>query len=74
MNLLALVSDAFGGQGGIAQYNRDLLNALSAAEPGNRILVMPRHGRARARVPAMIAIRALPHSAAMSRPKPNRSG
>jgi phosphatidyl-myo-inositol dimannoside synthase len=47
MNLLALVSDAFGGQGGIAQYNRDLLNALSAAEPGNRILVVPRHGRAR---------------------------
>ncbi|MGA7576868.1 MAG: glycosyltransferase family 4 protein [Desulfobaccales bacterium] len=28
MRILALVSDAFGGQGGIAQYNRDLLGAL----------------------------------------------
>ncbi len=28
MRVLALVSDAFGGQGGIAQYNRDLLGAL----------------------------------------------
>src|SRR5438552_2766381 len=45
MNLLALVTDAFGGQGGIAQYNRDLLTALSAHRGGGRILVIPRHGR-----------------------------
>jgi phosphatidylinositol alpha-1,6-mannosyltransferase len=45
MNLLALVTDAFGGQGGIAQYNRDLLTALSADGGGGRILVIPRHGR-----------------------------
>ena len=30
MRILALVSDAFGGHGGIAQYNRDLLGALCA--------------------------------------------
>jgi phosphatidylinositol alpha-1,6-mannosyltransferase len=46
MRLLALVTDAFGEQGGIAQYNRDLLTALSAAETGNNILVIPRHGGA----------------------------
>src|SRR5205807_10501899 len=28
-HVLALVSDAFGGQGGIAQYNRDFLGALA---------------------------------------------
>jgi hypothetical protein len=28
VRILALVSDAFGGLGGIAQYNRDLLGAL----------------------------------------------
>jgi len=46
MKLLALVSDAFGGEGGIAQYNRDLLRALTAHEDGAHILVIPRHGRA----------------------------
>ena len=29
--MLALVTDAFGGRGGIAQYNRDLLSALAGA-------------------------------------------
>jgi phosphatidylinositol alpha-1,6-mannosyltransferase len=42
MNVLALVTDAFGGFGGIAQYNRDLLCALGHG--GNRIVVLPRHG------------------------------
>jgi hypothetical protein len=27
--MLALVTDAFGGHGGIAQYNRDFLHALA---------------------------------------------
>src|SRR5579862_5214764 len=44
MNLLALVTDAFGAQGGIAQYNRDLVTALGGMAAGNRILVLPRHG------------------------------
>jgi phosphatidyl-myo-inositol dimannoside synthase len=46
MKLLALVSDAFGGEGGIAQYNRDLLSALSTPRERAHILVIPRHGRA----------------------------
>jgi phosphatidylinositol alpha-1,6-mannosyltransferase len=46
MNVLALVTDAFGACGGIAQYNRDLLTALGSADGGNRILVLVRHGRA----------------------------
>ncbi len=39
-SLLALVTDAFGGFGGIAQYNRDLLTALAS---DYRIEVLPRH-------------------------------
>jgi phosphatidylinositol alpha-1,6-mannosyltransferase len=38
---LALVTDAFGGRGGIAQYNRDFLSAL--AECGVMVDVVPRH-------------------------------
>ena len=38
---LALVTDAFGGRGGIAQYNRDFLAALAAS--GAQIDVWPRH-------------------------------
>lgn len=41
MKILALMTDAFGGYGGIAQYNRDLLTAL-AALPGAEITVLPR--------------------------------
>jgi phosphatidylinositol alpha-1,6-mannosyltransferase len=37
---LSLVSDAFGGRGGIAQYNRDFLGAV--ANNGLAILVLPR--------------------------------
>ena len=39
---MALVSDAFGGIGGIAQYNRDLLSAVAVSGGGNRIFVLPR--------------------------------
>jgi phosphatidylinositol alpha-1,6-mannosyltransferase len=46
MKLLALVTDAFGAHGGIAQYNRDLVTALTEGEAGNRIVVVPRHGKA----------------------------
>lgn len=38
--MLALVTDAFGGRGGIAQYNRDLLTALAEI---SSITVLPRH-------------------------------
>jgi len=39
--VLALVTDAFGGHGGIAQYNRDFLVALDSA--GLRVVTLPRH-------------------------------
>jgi phosphatidylinositol alpha-1,6-mannosyltransferase len=45
LKLLALVSDAFGGHGGIARYNRDLLSAL-VADGRTRIVVLPRGGHA----------------------------
>lgn len=40
--LLALVTDAYGGRGGIAQYNRDFLGALAEANGVSSILVVPR--------------------------------
>lgn len=45
LNVLALVSDCFGGNGGIAQYNRDLMTALAASSRANRVVVLPRLGR-----------------------------
>ena len=41
--MLALVTDAFGGRGGIAQYNRDFLGALAEAGAVSSITVLPRH-------------------------------
>lgn len=41
MNVLALETDAYGGRGGIAQYNRDFLAALASA--GSKVVVLPRH-------------------------------
>jgi phosphatidylinositol alpha-1,6-mannosyltransferase len=38
-----MVTDAFGGYGGIAQYNRDLLSALSACGIAEAIDVLPRY-------------------------------
>jgi phosphatidyl-myo-inositol dimannoside synthase len=41
--ILALVTEAFGGRGGIAQYNRDLLSALVRCDGGAaEIVVLPR--------------------------------
>ena len=40
--LLALVTDAFGGAGGIAQYNRDFIQALAADDQIVDITVAPR--------------------------------
>src|SRR4051812_14492614 len=42
MRCLALVSDAFGGRGGIAQYNRDLLAAFAKSGVMSSIVVLPR--------------------------------
>lgn len=41
--MLALVTDAFGGRGGIAQYNRDFLSALGRCRAVSSVVVLPRH-------------------------------
>src|SRR5215813_1095195 len=44
MRVLALVTDAFGGSGGIAQYNRDFLSALARCDRVADVIVLPRLG------------------------------
>jgi hypothetical protein len=41
--MLALVTDSFGGRGGMAQYNRDFFGALVEVEAVSSILVLPRY-------------------------------
>jgi phosphatidyl-myo-inositol dimannoside synthase len=41
-SMLALVGEAFGGRGGIAQYNRDFLGALMEATAVSSLHVLPR--------------------------------
>jgi glycosyltransferase involved in cell wall biosynthesis len=40
--ILALVTEAFGGHGGIAQYNRDFLSALASCDRVRDVIVLPR--------------------------------
>jgi phosphatidylinositol alpha-1,6-mannosyltransferase len=42
-SVLALVTDAFGGYGRIAQYNRDFLNAMTKSGTASSIAVLQRH-------------------------------
>ncbi|MCX6895497.1 MAG: glycosyltransferase family 4 protein [Verrucomicrobia bacterium] len=42
MKILSLVTDAFGGHGGIAKFNRDLLTALCAAPDVQGVTALPR--------------------------------
>ena len=42
MRVLALVTDAFGGSGGISQYNRDFLAALARCDQVGEVIVLPR--------------------------------
>ena len=42
LRILALVTDAFGGHGGIAQYNRDFLSALARCDGVGDVIVLPR--------------------------------
>lgn len=42
VRILALVTEAFGGYGGIAQANRDLIEGLAHGKDSNYILVLPR--------------------------------
>jgi phosphatidyl-myo-inositol dimannoside synthase len=48
LRILALVTDAFGGHGGIAQYNRDFFSALAGCDRVGEVIVLP---RAAARLP-----------------------
>ena len=59
--MLALVTDAFGGRGGIAQYNRDFLAAIA---PGIDLRIVPRH--------APDAATGLPEGASQAAPKAGR--
>jgi phosphatidyl-myo-inositol dimannoside synthase len=47
MRVLALVSEAYGGYGGIAQYNRDLFQAMSDFAAAPTVDVLPRYARDR---------------------------
>ncbi len=40
--VLALVTDAYGGTGGIAQYNRDFLECVASHESTSEVVVIPR--------------------------------
>ncbi|HEV2551855.1 MAG TPA: glycosyltransferase family 4 protein [Stellaceae bacterium] len=53
-NVLALVTDAYGGRGGIAQYNCDFLSALAGCGTVLSITVMPRHAPDPALPPARV--------------------
>jgi len=46
IRVLALVTEAFGGYGGIAQYNRDFLSALSESPSIHEVIALPRFGKA----------------------------
>src|SRR5919112_189724 len=54
MRVLLLTPDAFGGHGGIAQYNRDFLRALCAHPACQEVVAVPRY------IPN--PIEALPHN------------
>lgn len=43
MRILVITTDAFGGHGGVAQYNRDLLTALAAMPEVEEIVALPRN-------------------------------
>ncbi len=42
MKILVLCTDAFGGRGGIAKFNRDLLSALCACPEVEKVVALPR--------------------------------
>lgn len=62
LNMLALVGDAFGGAGGIAQYNRDLFSGLLRSGIVGSITVLPRHATASPVTPPGITQRPAPRT------------
>ena len=61
--MLALATDAFGGRGGIARYNRDFFDALAQSGRMSSIAVLPRHAPDRVVAPLGIS---------QARPRPGR--
>jgi phosphatidyl-myo-inositol dimannoside synthase len=55
LKVLALLTDAFGGRGGIAQYNRDFLSSLASC--GLRVTAVPRHAPDPVQLPAGVVQR-----------------
>lgn len=47
VRILALITDGFGGHGGIAQYNRDFLTALAQTDSVGEIVAALRQGQAK---------------------------
>ncbi|MEH2014675.1 glycosyltransferase family 4 protein [Nostoc sp.] len=43
MRIFFLLTDAFGGRGGISQYNRDFINCLCSAESCHEVVAIPRN-------------------------------
>lgn len=54
MRILALATDAYGGYGGIARYNRDLAEALAARHDVGRVEILPRLAPRREPLPARV--------------------
>jgi phosphatidylinositol alpha-1,6-mannosyltransferase len=52
--LLALVTDAYGGRGGIAQYNRDFLGAIAETNLVSSITILPRQTQETPQLPGGI--------------------
>jgi phosphatidylinositol alpha-1,6-mannosyltransferase len=42
LRVLALATDAFGGHGGVAQYNQQFLSSLAGCSPIGEVIVLPR--------------------------------
>jgi phosphatidyl-myo-inositol dimannoside synthase len=64
LRVLALVTEAFGGRGGIAQYNRDFLSALARCDRVGEVIVFPRFGS--------VSVNALPTGLHQLRPVESR--
>jgi phosphatidylinositol alpha-1,6-mannosyltransferase len=66
LSVLALATDAFGGYGGIAQYNRDLFQALADSRAVGRVVVLPRIANRNAGRPPSKVIQRRPRSGRVS--------
>ncbi|HLK36891.1 MAG TPA: glycosyltransferase family 4 protein [Polyangiaceae bacterium] len=56
MRILVLTTDSFGGLGGIAKYNQDLLTALSRSARIREVVVIPRMAVPGAELPARLVL------------------